>query len=308
MHKLVSIVSPCYNGETYITRYLDAIFAQTYRPLELIIVNDGSKDNTDEIISSYIDKLADTGIIFKYIKKENQGLGAAINDGLKLATGDFLVWPDTDDILYPNSIENRVAFLESHKEFAFVISDGDKYLENDLNEVVSKIEGIVPEDGRMFFNVVSGNVVYTPCGYMVRMDAFLDVNPQRDIYPSRYGQDIQMLLPISHKYRCGHLKESLYGRIDRVDSLSKRVWNESDTAWKNRVLGLSDIYTETLKQIGGEALAYIPYIKYRDLRTLSAISKNIGDDARKEQRKTLKQATRLLCREILKSIIDIVRN
>lgn len=305
--KLVSIVSPCYNGESYIERYFESILAQTYRPLELILVNDGSKDRTDEIVSGYKEKLIKNGITFKYIKKNNEGLGSAINDGLKHTTGDYLIWPDTDDFLMPQSIEKRVKFLEEHHEFGFVYSDGNVYEENHLNEPVKSIQANIPDNGYLFENVVSGNVVYTPCGYMLRMSAFLDVNPQKKIYPSRYGQDIQMLLPISKKYRCGHIKEALYGRVDRSESLSKKVWNESDDAWKKRVLGLEEIYVETLKSIGGDALAYIPYIYYRDLRSLTLISKKVGKKAYLEQRRVLVRAMKLMFNEIAKTIVNLIK-
>lgn len=305
--KLVSIVSPCYNGESYIERYFESILAQTYRPIELILVNDGSKDRTDEIVSGYKEKLIESGITFKYIKKDNEGLGAAINDGLKQTTGDYLIWPDTDDFLMPQSIEKRVKFLEEHPEFGFVYSDGNVYEENHLSEPVRSIQANIPDNGYLFENVVSGNVVYTPCGYMLRMSAFLDVNPQKEIYPSRYGQDIQMLLPISKKYRCGHIKEALYGRVDRPGSLSKKVWNESDDAWKKRVLGLEEIYVETLKSIGGDVLAYIPYIYYRDLRILTEISKKVGKKAYLEQRRVLVRAMKLMLSEIAKTIVNLIK-
>lgn len=302
MNKLVSVVSPCYNGESYLSRYFEAILAQTYRPLELILVNDGSKDNSEEIILSYTEKLKASNIDFKYIKKENQGSGAAVNDGLKHITGEYLVWPDSDDFLMPESIEKRVRFLEEHPEYGFVTTDGQTYLEGTL-EKKGIIKAIVPQDGQLFENVISGEVVYTPCGYMLRMSAFLDVNPNKEIFPSRYGQNIQMLLPISHKYKCGYIPEVLYGRVDRPSSLSKQVWKGSDDAWKKRVLGLEEIYVETLKFIGGDALAYIPYIYYRDLRILDATSKKVGAEAHQVQHKVLKKSTKLLRKELMKSFL-----
>lgn len=305
--KLVSIVSPCYNGEGYIERYLRSILAQTYRPLELILVNDGSTDRTGDIILAYQDKLEESQIHLKYITKENGGLGAAINDGLKYTTGDYLIWPDTDDVLMPESIEKRVNFLEEHPEFGFVYSDGCVYEEGDLDRPISKISAKIPSDGNLFENVVSGNVVYTPCGYMIRMSALLNVNPQKEIFPSRYGQDIQMLMPISYKYRCGYLKEVLYGRVDRPQSLSKQVWNESDDAWKRRILGLEEIYIETLKTIGGDAVSYIPYIQYRDLRILTAVAKKQSRAAYIEQKKTLKRATKLMIGEIIKTGYNLIK-
>lgn len=306
--KLVSIVSPCYNGEAYITRYLDSILSQTYRPLELILVNDGSKDKTDEIIMSYKKKLSDSNILFKYIKKENGGVGAAINDGIKHITGDYLIYPDTDDFLYPESIEKRVDFLEKNSEFGMMVSDGEKYSEYNLKIPKHAISAIVPKNGHLFNNVVSGNVVYTPGGYMLCVSAFRDVNPDLTIFPSRYGQGIQMLLPISYKYKCGHLREPLYGRVDREDSLSKRVWNESDQAWKNRILGLEEIYVETLKSIGDDALAYIPYIYLRSQRSLAAVAKKVSEKDYKEQRTRLIKSVKLVFKELIKAVIDIITN
>lgn len=305
--KLVSIVSPCYNGENYIERYLKSILKQTYRPLELILINDGSKDRTDEILSTYYQEITESEIIFHYIKKENEGVGAAINDGLKYVTGDFLIWPDTDDFLMPQSIEKRVNFLEQHPEYGFVYSDGYIYHEDNLNNPIQKVKAQIPKDGYLFENIVSGNVVYTPCGYMLRMSAFLDVNPNKEIFPSRYGQGIQMLLPISCKYKCGYLQESLYGRVDRLGSLSKTVWNENANAWKQRVIGLEEIYIETLKSIGGDATAYIPYIQYRDLRILNAISKNVRGDVHQEQRRILIKTTKLMLVEIIKTIFNLIK-
>lgn len=305
--KLVSIVSPCYNGESYVERYIKSILSQTYRPLELIFVNDGSTDATEDILLSYKETFEKEDITLKYIKKDNGGLGAAINDGLKYITGDYIIWPDTDDFLMPGSIEKRVRFLEEHTEFGFVYSDGAYYDETDTSKPLRPIIPKIPADGYLFENVVSGNVVYTPCGYMLRTSAFLDVNPQKEIFPSRYGQDIQMLMPISYKYRCGHLKECLYGHVVRENSLSKQVWREGDNAWKNRALGLEEIYVQTLKAIGGEALAYIPYIHYRTLRTLNATSKKISPDAAESQKATLKCATALLLKEILKTLLNSLR-
>ena len=301
MNKLVSIVSPCYNGEAYVERFINSIISQTYRPLELIIVNDGSTDKTEEIVLSFKEKLENDQITLKYLKKQNGGLGSAINDGLKLTTGEYLIWPDSDDFLMPESISKRVAFLENNPGFGFVQSDGRTYIEGSL-EGKGVINAIVRKDGWMFDNIISGNVVYTPCGWMLKMSAFLEVNPNKEIFPSRYGQDIQMLLPISAKFKCGHLKEVLYGRVDRPQSLSKQVW-KGDDAWKKRILGLEEIYVETLKSIGGEALAYIPYIYFRDLRILDATSKRLGLKEHKKHYETLRKSKKLLKKEMLKSML-----
>ena len=67
MNPLVSIITPCYNGENYLERYLDSVLEQTYDNIELILVNDGSNDKTSEIANRYKSKFADNGYVYIYI-------------------------------------------------------------------------------------------------------------------------------------------------------------------------------------------------------------------------------------------------
>lgn len=96
-HPLVSIITPCFNGEAYLDRYFSSVLQQTYQPLELIFINDGSTDRTAEIAENYRPRLEAKGIRFIYQAQENAGQAAALNRGLKLFTGEYLTWPDSDD-------------------------------------------------------------------------------------------------------------------------------------------------------------------------------------------------------------------
>ena len=77
-------------------RLLDSILAQTYRPIEFILVNDGSTDSSAEVWNAYEPRFDAAGIKHQYIYQENQGLGAAINAGLQAFTGAYFCWPDID--------------------------------------------------------------------------------------------------------------------------------------------------------------------------------------------------------------------
>ena len=89
MMPLVSIITPCYNGAKYLNRFFDSLLQQTYSNIEVIIVNDGSIDETEEIILEHKEALLNKGYLFKYIKQENAGPAAAINAGLHVFTGDY---------------------------------------------------------------------------------------------------------------------------------------------------------------------------------------------------------------------------
>ena len=101
----VSVVMPTYNGSKYIKRAIDSILAQTYTNFEFVIVDDGSTDNTAEIIHSFKDER------IKYIYQENRGPASAYNTGFKNASTDFIFIMDHDDYSYPIRIEKQLEYL-----------------------------------------------------------------------------------------------------------------------------------------------------------------------------------------------------
>ena len=116
--KCVSVITPCYNGEEFADRFFRNIMEQTYQNIELIFVNDGSSDRTEEIAKSYISQFEQTGRKLIYIFQDNAGQAAAVNKGLEIFTGDYLMWMDSDDILDKDNIEKKVEFLEANPEYA----------------------------------------------------------------------------------------------------------------------------------------------------------------------------------------------
>lgn len=108
---LVSIVVPVYNAAQFLRPTLDSICNQTHRNLEIILVNDGSKDDSPAILDEYAAR--DTRI--KVIHKENQGGAAARNDGLDLVTGEFVQVLDADDLFEPDMVETMLAHALEHK-------------------------------------------------------------------------------------------------------------------------------------------------------------------------------------------------
>ncbi len=95
----VSVIIPVYNAEATIEKCLDSIINQTYQNLEIIVINDGSTDNTDKLIRKYQDKR------IKYLKRKNSGIGITRNKGIEASTGDYLMFVDSDDYLDLNCIQ-----------------------------------------------------------------------------------------------------------------------------------------------------------------------------------------------------------
>ena len=97
----VSVIVPVYNVEKYLDKCLDSLANQTLKDLEIIIVNDGSPDNSEDIIKKYTKKYKN----FKYYKKENGGLSSARNYGIKYASGDYIAFLDSDDYVKSDMYE-----------------------------------------------------------------------------------------------------------------------------------------------------------------------------------------------------------
>jgi glycosyltransferase involved in cell wall biosynthesis len=113
MNLLVSIIIPTYNRANRIIKTLDSVFEQTYPILEVIVVDDGSTDNTLQVLNEYQQKAAQKNIIFKVLRQENRGAPAARNKGLYIAAGEYLVFFDSDDIMLPNRIEEQINLIET---------------------------------------------------------------------------------------------------------------------------------------------------------------------------------------------------
>lgn len=122
---LVSVIIPSYNRETYLQEAIQSVISQTYRPIECIVVDDGSTDNTKEVIDNYIIENKE-GFSLKYIYQDNSGAQIARNIGTKASTGEFIQYLDSDDLLYPNKIRNQVQFLNQNRYCDGVWGDWQK--------------------------------------------------------------------------------------------------------------------------------------------------------------------------------------
>ncbi len=120
----VSILMPVYNGEKYLREAIDSILKQTFTDFELLIVNDGSKDKSKEIIESYDDKR------IVLINQKNQGVARSLNNGLKITKGEYVRRFDADDKALPESLEIQVNFLDNNPDYVMVANQQAHMTEN----------------------------------------------------------------------------------------------------------------------------------------------------------------------------------
>jgi len=135
--KKISVIVPVYNTEEYIEKCINSITGQTYKNLEIIVVNDGSTDNSLNILKSLQSK--DSRI--RIINQENKGVSAARNTGLDNATGEYIAFVDSDDYLERNMYEKMLKYMEESgadlvSARAFIIERSNKPGENDYNNYI----------------------------------------------------------------------------------------------------------------------------------------------------------------------------
>ena len=240
---------PCYNGAKLISRCFDSVLKQTYKNIELIVVNDGSTDNSEEVILSYRKRFHNEGMSLVYVYQENQGLGGAINGGLKELTGDYICWIDYDDFLYPESVEHRLNYLIKHPDIAVVTSDAYFLEPNKLESKSKKASDGKPDlyNPWQFENHLRSQAIFCSGCHMIRTEAFFDAVPSRQIYPARRGQNWQMLLPVYYKYKQAFIDEPLYAYILYDNSMSRTDVKKAD--YEKRYQDHLDIIIHTLDSI-----------------------------------------------------------
>ena len=121
---LASIIIPTYNRASLLSGAVASAAGQTYRPVEIIIVDDGSTDNTPQVIRHWQEQLqSDPNISVRYFHQPNSGVGSARNRGLIESHGDFIQFLDSDDLLNTQKLSLHIACLRQHPECGYVFSD-----------------------------------------------------------------------------------------------------------------------------------------------------------------------------------------
>ena len=218
---LVSIVTPCFNGESYLERFFRSVLDQTYPNLELVFINDGSTDGTEQVAERFRPLFQKQGINFIYEYQENAGQAAALNRGLKLFSGEYMNWMDSDDVIFPEFIKKRVEFMETHSGCAYCYGKVIVVNEEDPEKVIGEIGKRNSDKEKQFFeDILYVRDAFFP-GYLVKTEALDRVIPNREIYTGEGGQNAQLLLPLAWYYgEPGYVEDSIYKYYVREQSHS----------------------------------------------------------------------------------------
>ena len=251
MNPLVSMITYCYNGERFVSKYFDAILAQNYDNIELIFFNNGSEDNTGNIAEEYKLKLEARGITVNIIHyKENQSTCQLKQDAFHMMKGEYFFGCDSDDLIDPDYISTMVSYLQNNPEKGIVYCQL-RVIEEETG-IQKSIMKMVPRygDKEAFIDILSGtNINFTAISYMMSKKHYARINPGMNIFISRYGENYQIQIPFLYHNLQGYIEKPLGQYTVRRDSYSGTLYAEK----KVRALkGQEKSVMATLRQIHAE--------------------------------------------------------
>lgn len=211
----VSVVITCYKYAHYLPFALDSVLAQTHRNVEVIMVNDGSPDNTDEVMQRYA---GDPRVV--YVKQENAGQAIAKNNGIKRATGDFIAFLDADDIWDSTKLEKQLPLFADPE--VGVVYCRVKYIdEHNAPMHVEQNELWEPRRGWIAAHLFRDNLVPF-CAAVVRRACFAKVGDMDASF--RMGIDWDLWLRMSVHYKFDFVDEALLRyRVGHSGQMSKNA-------------------------------------------------------------------------------------
>lgn len=158
---LVSVVIPCYKQARYVGEAIESVLNQTYPHFEIIVVDDGSPDNTAEVVGRYPEA--------RYVRQENQGVAAARNTGLKASTGRYVIFLDADDRLMPEALEANLGCLKAHPE-CVLVAGRVRSIDADGRLLPTTYDPLVEQDH--YLHLLRNNYIWMPGSAMYRREVF----------------------------------------------------------------------------------------------------------------------------------------
>jgi glycosyltransferase involved in cell wall biosynthesis len=207
----ISVILPVYNGSLFLREAIDSILAQTYANFELIIFNDGSKDNSASIVKSY----SDTRI--RFYQQENQGLAVTLNNCISVSNGKYIARQDQDDISLPDRLVKQVEFLENNHGYGMVgtwaeIWEGEtpsaRFHKHSANNLELK------------FDLLFNNP-FVHSSMMVRKSVFDEIGGYATDQERQPPEDYELWSRIARKFKVANLPETLHIYREMPQSMSR---------------------------------------------------------------------------------------
>lgn len=207
----VSIIIPLYNAEKYIIETLKSAINQTYENKEIIIIDDGSTDDSKRKIEKYIDNTV------KYFYQKNSGVSVARNKGIEMATGDYITFLDSDDILHEDKVQKQMNVIKKwNYDVCYCTYNNWDFFENE-----KKIKKMKFISGNIIENYLNEDTIPQTGTWLIKKE-IIKLNNIKFTPKCNWGEDIEFFTKVLFYSNCGYVEEALLDyRIEHTGSLSK---------------------------------------------------------------------------------------
>ena len=210
----VSIILPTYNRAHLLGRAMQSVINQTYQDFELIVVDDGSKDDTKDLALRFVSKK------IKYIRnRENMGVSAARNIGIKLALGEYISFQDSDDVWVPDKLEKQIRFLETAQPEVGIVHAG-RYIFDNNKKIYWPPDRLHPKEGDVFGRLIRTNFMSAPIS-LNKKECFSKAGLFNENL--RALEDWELFIRFSRYFHFGYINEPLMEVYKQPDSLMKKL-------------------------------------------------------------------------------------
>ncbi len=203
----VSVVIPTYNSADFLMEAVDSVLNQTWRDLEIIVVDDGSTDGTQDIVGRYGDRV-------RHVYKKNEGPSSARNMGIRMARGTYVAFLDSDDVWEPEKLRIQMDFMEGHPEIVLVCMDSRIIGFREQRERKLKRDFI----GNLFPLLYSKSFITTSSVLMIK-DCFREIGYFNE--ELRTAEDYDVWLRVARQYPIAYLDQPLVGCRKHHDNVSR---------------------------------------------------------------------------------------
>ncbi|MCY6959580.1 glycosyltransferase [Clostridium brassicae] len=233
---MVTIIIPTFNSKKYIIQAVESVLDQTYKDIEVIVVDDGSTDGTCEKLEKYRDEI-------KYYYKENGGVASARNFGILKAKGDYICFLDADDIYEKDKLKEQVRFLQDNPQIDVVYNDiqvEDEKL-NYINTL--KSEGVYNDREDFLSMMLIRQIIPGPASIMFRRRCIEDGLKYNEEYTN--AEDYDFTLRLAEKFNFAYIPKSLYVYRRHQNNLT----NNHKKQFDNEIEIIKKIGIEKIKNI-----------------------------------------------------------
>lgn len=267
----VSIIVPVYNVENYLAKCLDSLVSQSLQNIEILVINDGSKDHSEQIIQQYAQKFPDK---IRAFSKENGGLSDARNFGLDRVTGDYIGFVDSDDYVTENMFEEMLYLANKHQAKMVICNiqkvDQDGKITQKLTQIPNMPERI---DLKNNFSVFA-DISYFACNKLFKKELFKQKRFKKEVH----FEDIQLIPQLL--LECETLAQTQnfhYQYLERTDSITKthtekgldilKAVEDVEQIFKNSVYADRKKELKDFQIFEGvySFLAYLAFVKNKEL-------------------------------------------